>query len=79
MKEERKIDMTRKRYIKKARYLRWRVFQLPENKNTDHSDIYWSIWQKNIPTPSELGCSYDEMWAEVVKAIKIIKGMEDIE
>ena len=71
--------MTRKRYIKKARYLRWRVFQLPCNKNKSHKDIYWSIWQKNIPKPSELGYSYDEMWAKVVKAIKIIKGMEDIE
>ena len=71
--------MTRKRYIKKARYLRWRLFQLPCNKNKSHKDIYWSVLQKNIPTPSELGCSYDEMWAEVVKAIRIIKGMEDIE
>lgn len=44
--------MTRKRYIKKARYLRWRVFQLPCNKNKSHKDIYWSVLQKNIPTPS---------------------------
>ena len=55
--------MTRKRYIKKARYLRWRVFQLPCNKNKSHKDIYWSMWQKNTLTPVELGCSYDEMWA----------------
>lgn len=71
--------MTRKRYIKKARYLRWRVFQLPCNKNKSHKDIYWSSWQKNIPKPSELGCSYDKAWAEVVKAIRTIEGLEDIE
>ena len=71
--------MTRKRYIKKALYLRWRVFQLPCNQGMKHKDIYWSVLQKNIPTPSELGCSYDEMWAEVVKAIRTIEGMEDIE
>ena len=71
--------MTRKRYIKKARYLRWRLFQLPCNQGMKHKDIYWSILQKNIPTPSELGCSYDEMWAEVVKAIRTIEGLEDIE
>lgn len=71
--------MTRKHYIKKMRYLLWRLYQLPENKNIGHSDIYWSIWQKNTPTPVELGCSYDEMWARAAEAIRIIKGMEDIE
>ena len=70
--------MTRKHYIKKARYLRWRLLQLPCNKNLPHKDFYWSVWQ-NTPTPSELRCSYDEAWAEVVKAIRVIKGMEDIE
>lgn len=71
--------MTRKRYIKKSRYLRWRWLQLPRNKNLPHRDIYWSIWQKNTQMPSELGCPYDEMWAKVAKAIRVIKGMEDIE
>ena len=71
--------MTRKRYIKKARYLRWRLLQLPCNKGMKHNDCYWSDWQKNIPTPPELRCSYDEAWAKVVKAIRTIEGMEDIE
>ena len=71
--------MTRKRYIKKARYLYWRLSQFSRDQVVKHRDLYWSDWQENIPTPSELGCSYDEMWAEVVKAIKIIKGMENIE
>ena len=71
--------MTRKHYIKKWRYLRWRLSQLPCNENLHYRDIYWSILQKNIPTPSELGCSYDEMWAKVVKTIRTIEGMEDIE
>lgn len=55
--------MTRKHYIKKFRYLRWSLSQLPCNENLHYRDIYWSILQKNIPTPSELGCSYDEMLA----------------
>lgn len=71
--------MTRKRYIKKARYLLWRLNQLPCNKNNNHRDFYWSEWQKNIPTPSELGCSYDEAQAKVAKAIRTIEGMEDFE
>ena len=71
--------MTRKRYIKKLRYLRWRLSQLPCNENLHYRDIYWSILQKNIPTPSELGCSYDEVWAKVAKAIRTIEGMEDLE
>lgn len=71
--------MTRKCYIKKARYLLWRLNQLPANKNTDHRDFYWSIWQKDVPTPSELRCSYDEAWANVVKTVRNIEGMEDIE
>lgn len=71
--------MTRKHYIKKFRYIRWRLLQLPCNKNENRKDYYWSNDQKNVPTPSELGCSYDEMWAKVVKAIRTIEGMEDIE
>ncbi len=71
--------MTRKRYIKKARYLYWRLCQLPCNRGVKHKDCYLSDWQKNIPTPSELGCSYDEAWTDVVKAIRTIEGMEDIE
>lgn len=71
--------MTRKRYIKKFRYLRWRLLQLPCNKGEKRKDWYWSVLQKNIPTPSELGCSYDEAWAKVAKAIRTIEGMEDIE
>lgn len=71
--------MTRKHYIKKWRYLRWRLLQLPCNKGEKRKDWYWSVGQKNIPTPSELGCSYGEMWAKVVKAIRTIEGMEDIE
>lgn len=64
--------MTRKRYIKKARYLLWRLNQLPCN----HRDFYWSKWQKDVPTPHEMRCSYDEAWAKVAKAIE---GMEDFE
>ena len=71
--------MTRKRYIKKFRYLRWRLSQLPCNENLHYRDTYWSILQKNTPTPSELGCSYDEIWAKVAKAIRTIEGMEDFE
>lgn len=71
--------MTRKRYIKKSRYLLWRLLQLPHNRDMKHKDLYWSTWQKVTPTPRMLGCSYDEAWAEVVMAIRIIKGMEDIE
>lgn len=71
--------MTRKHYIKKFRYLRWRLLQLPCNKGEKRKDWYWSILQKNIPTPSELGCSYDETWAKVAKAIRTIEGMEDFE
>lgn len=71
--------MTRKRYIKKSRYLLWRLLQLPHNRDVKHKDLYWSTWQKVTPTPRMLGCSYDEAWAEVRVAIRIIKGMEDIE
>lgn len=70
--------MTRKRYIKKCRYLRWRLLRLPCNKGEKRKDQHWSVWQ-NIPTPSELGCSYDEAWAKVAKTIRTIEGMEDIE
>lgn len=71
--------MTRKHYIKKARYLYWRLCQFSCNQGMKHKDCYWSDWQKNIPTPSELRCSYDEAWAKVVKAIRTIEGLEDIE
>ena len=71
--------MTRKHYIKKCRYLRWRLYQRPCNKNLPHRDIYWSVWQKSVPTPSDQGCSYDEMWTNIAKKIRVIKGMEDIE
>lgn len=71
--------MTRKRYIKKARYLLWRLHQLPCNQGTKHKDCYWSAWKKLTPTPRVLGCSYDEAWAEVREAIRTIEGLEDIE
>ena len=71
--------MTRKRYIKKCRYIRWRLLQLPCNQKNSKKDFYWSQLQKDVPTPSELGCSYDEAWAKVAKAIRTIEGMEDIE
>lgn len=38
--------MTRKHYIKKFRYLRWRLLQLPCNKGEKRKDWYWSILQK---------------------------------
>lgn len=71
--------MTRKRYIKKVRYLFWRLHQLPHNRDVKHKDLYWSTWKKLTPTPRMLGCSYDRMWAEAVKAIRTIEGLEDIE
>lgn len=46
--------MTRKRYIKKARYLLWRLLQLPCNQKNSKKDFYWSQWQKDVPTPSEM-------------------------
>lgn len=71
--------MTRKRYIKKYRYLLWRLNQLSCNKNNNHRDFYWSEWQKDVPTPSEMRCSYDEAWAKVLESVRTIEGMEDIE
>ena len=32
--------MTRKRYIKKSRYLFWRLLQLPHNRDVKHKDLY---------------------------------------
>lgn len=37
--------MTRKRYIKKTRYLLWRLLQLPCNQKNSKKDFYWSQWQ----------------------------------
>lgn len=71
--------MTRKHYIKKWRYLRWRLLQLPCNKGEKRKDWYWSDLQKIIPIPSQLGSPYDKMWAKVVKAMRTIEGLEDIE
>lgn len=71
--------MTRKRYIKKARYLLWRLLQLPCNQKNSKKDIYWSQWEKDVPIPSEMRCSYDEAWAKVLESIRTIEGMEDIE
>ena len=71
--------MTRKRYIKKARYLLWRLLQLPCNQKNSKKDFYWSQWQKDVPTPHEMRCSYDEAWAKVLKSIRTIEGMEDFE
>ena len=34
--------MTRKRYIKKFRYLRWRLSQLPCNENLHYRDTYFA-------------------------------------
>ena len=71
--------MTRKRYIKKARYLLWRLLQLSCNQKNSKKDFYWSQWQKDVPTPSEMRCSYDEAWAKVLESIRTIEGMEDLE
>ena len=71
--------MTRKRYIKKSRYLLWRLLQLPCNQKNSKKDFYWSQWQKDVPTPSEMRCSYDEAWAKVLESIRTIEGMEDFE
>lgn len=71
--------MTRKRYIKKARYLLWRLLQLPCNQKNSKKDFYWSQWQKDVSTPSEMRCSYDEAWAKVLESIRTIEGIEDFE
>lgn len=71
--------MTRKHFIKKHRYLRWHLLRLPCNKGEKRKDWYWSAWQKFVLTPSKMGCSYDEAWAKIVKAVRTIEGMENIE
>lgn len=71
--------MTRYHYIKKAMYLQYRLGMLPTNTNR-HYDTSYARWNACVPHPpfANGAQTYQESWDIVCKALRGIKGLEDL-
>ena len=77
--------MTRTHYIKKIKYFRYRLAQLPTSPKELRRDTYLSNWRTNTPTlpmRDENGkvtySTYEEAWNRIVEAARTIEGLEDL-
>lgn len=71
--------MTRYHYIKKLMYLQYRLLMLPTCMNRHYCTSY-ATWNSQVPHPPfEYGTkTYQEDWDFTCKAMRSIKGLEDL-
>ena len=71
--------MTRYHYIKKAMYLQYRLAMLPTTTNP-HYETSYAKWNSRVPYPPFVNGArtYQESWDLICKALRSIKGLEDL-